>query len=311
MMKAWMRVLGVVLTSTSHKLRVTYGFNETDNLNINISGMKYLSSMKDNFTVRVDNLTYVEVVKLINNSFNEISIFAGYKSGSTSCIFSGAILHISNEQIDASTNTMIFVCSSKILGLYNKRLNLSLTSGINMYSALSIICKQAGAKNPYISDKLKARLITDTLNVSGSCSSIIDTICNNTQGLVVQSDASNTSEISIWDASRTNLRVIKLNPQNIIVANGYPTLSSSGLTIYVMPTFNFMPGDVIQLDNAYINITQSSKEEVLSDPNVGTWFDEKGEYMIYEISYNLTNRSSAFSLRLLCKKRHLSVFGGK
>lgn len=311
MMKAWMRVLGVVLTSTSHKLRVTYGFNETDNLNINISGMKYLSSMKDNFTVRVDNLTYVEVIKLINNNFNEISIFAGYKSGSVSCVFSGAILHISNEQIDASTNTMIFVCSSKILGLFNKRLNLSLTSGINMYSALSIICRQAGVKNPYISTDLKGRIIQDTLNASGSCTSIIDTICNNTQGLVVQTDASNTSDISIWDASRTNLRVIKLNPENIIVANGYPTLSSSGLTVYVMPTFNFMPGDVIQLDNAYINIAQSSKEEVLSDPNIGTWFDEKGEYMIYEISYNLTNRSSAFSLRLLCKKRHLSVFGGK
>jgi len=307
MMKAWMRVLGIIVSSTKFKKTVSYGFNEIDNLSINISGTKYLSSLKDNFSIRIDNLPYIEVVKLINNEFDRISIMCGYQYGTSSCIFDGAILNISNEKIDASTNSVIFVCCAKILGLFNRRMNLSLSSGINMYSALSLICRQAGINNPKISTELKGRIIQNTLNISGSAASIIDTICKSNKNVLSQSDSSNTATISIWDSTRTSQRVIELNPRTIIVANGYPTLSSDGLTIYVMPTFNFMPGDVIKLDNAYINVSQSSKQEVLSDPNIGMWFDEKGEYMIYQISYNLSNRGNSFSLQMLCKKRSLST----
>lgn len=306
MMTAWMRVLGIILTSTKTKQKVSYGFNDEDNLNINITGTKYLSALKDNFVVTIDNLTYNEVVRLVNNNFDSIDIVCGYKSSGSRCIFSGGILSISNNIVDYTTNSIIIVCASKILASYSSsRLNLSLTSGINMYSALSIICKQAGINNAYISKQFKGKLLTDSLALSGTAASIIETICSNSNSLAVQTDKSISSTISVWDCSREDLRVIPLSPKSITVANGYPTLSSSGLTFYVLPTFNFMPGDVVQLDNSYIDISQSSKDEVLSEPNKAIWFDSKGQYMIYEINYNLSNRGSSFNLRLLCKKRDL------
>jgi len=305
-MRAWDRVLGVILTSTSKKLQVSYGLNDTDNLEISISGNKYLSALKDNFSVTITNLTYNEVVRLIAAEMNEIQIVCGYKHGGSRCIFKGGCLAISNQKQDASTNSIIFICPSKLVSIYNKqRLNLTLNSGINMYSALSIICKQAGINNPKISKEFKSRLLTQAITTSSSAGNIIEQICNQNTTYVVNADASYDSGVSVWDAYREDTRVIPLSPKNIIVANGYPTLSSSGLTLYVLPVFNFMPGDVIQIDNAYIDISQSSKDEVLSEPNKAIYLDPKGEYMIHEIAYTLTNRGSQFSLRLLCKRRSL------
>lgn len=301
----WMRKLQIILTSQKYKKQKIFGGGSIDDnqLTMNISGYKYLSSLKDNFRVQISNVTYKDIVEIIGKQYFEIEIKAGYYSSKINTIFKGYIIYVSNDFGDMKTTNLIITCGSRLVALYGQsRMNLGLHSGINMFAALKFVCKRAGIKNSNIDSDFKYRLIQESTNVNQTIGSYVDSFINNNNYLV-QSDSSLGADITIWDPYRKDKRFIKLTNENIQLIDGKPKMSSDGLHISIMVSYNFLPGDVIQIDNSIIDLGIQSKEEAFE--NRGYFLDKNGEYMIYQISYNLENRGDSFNCDLLCKSRDL------
>lgn len=296
-MEAWMRYLSIRLTSKLLKKTITFESGEHE-FNIKVTGTKYLSAIKDNFVVEISNLTYNEIVQMIDGQYEDVEIIAGYLSGNRNTIFNGGLLYISNDIKDRETNTVYLICASKAVAKFGKRrLNLTLNSGINMYSALTFICKRAGISDANIGTEFKVRLLSDGLVCNGAIANILDQISKQSNSWQVNSDSINGSTVNVWDVNRKASRLIKLREDNIMITNGYPTVNSDGLSLAILPTFNFMPGDVIQIDNNLIDISVSSVSEAM-EASRATYFDNNGQYMILEETYCLENRGSSFNLSI-------------
>lgn len=302
-MIAWMRILEVRLTSRKHKKQISFGMNEKQNLSIDIHGYKYMSTLKDEFVINIRNLTYAQIVELIHGEYYDVEIICGYKSSSAMTIFKGGVLYVSNNVDSTKTSTTTILCASEMIARYGqKRLNLTMNSGVNMYSALNFICKRAGIANPNISTQFKKKFTTEPMNVQDTAASWIEQLCAGNGTFISNSDSSVGSAMTLFNAAKSNNRIITLKEDNIIL-NNYPTLTSDGLRLTVQPTFNFMCGDTIKIDNSIIQIPVRDKSEI--SKNYGYFLDEDGMYMIYQMTIALQNRGHDFSIELLCKTRSL------
>ena len=285
-LKAWMRDLQVILTSDTMKSSIAFGQEwkkGKDDISIEVKGTKYLSAMKDSFTIRITNLTYSELVQLIVGKYYGIEIKAGYRSRGSQTIFKGAVIYMSYEKQDVTTNTVIILAGSKMVASYGQsRMNLSLNSGINMYSALKFICKRAGITNANIDEDLKNRVIRDTASSQGTVGSWLESF-SAVNNFIVDSDSSYGNDATIISPYRTNNRVIKLDSDKITLVSGYPKLNSDGLSLTILPTFNFMPMDVIVIDNSIIDISVDSNSS--KQFNNSMYLDEDGKYLITQIIY--------------------------
>lgn len=304
-MEAWMRVLTINLRSNKLKKQFTFGANYTkgeDDLNIDVNITKYMSSLKDEAVVKIHNVTYSEITQIMMGEFYDIDIFAGYRKGNISKIFSGGIFYLSNKVEEDRTNTLILICTSKLIAKYGQsRLNFTLNSGINIYTAIKFICKRAGITDSNVSTQLKKDFVDKVISINDSPGSWLDKLCNSNEQLIINSDNILDNTLSIFDAAKSNNRYIKLTPDQIAVSGSYPRLTKEGLNITLLPTFSFICGDTIQIDNSIIDVSVSNKSQVSSNP--GAYFSKYGQYMIYQIDYNLQNRGSAFTLQLQCKNR--------
>lgn len=310
MAKAWMRLLEVHLTSRKLKKKKVYGANADANFAIDINGHKYMSTLKDECIIKIDNLTYTDVITMIQGEYFDVEIKAGYRSQGVQTIFKGGILYISNSLNADRTNTVIILCASELVARYGQsRLNLSLNSGINLYSAINFVCKRAGIQNTNISTQFKKKFLQDVANCNDSAASWIDKLTSTNSSYISNSDSVTSSIVSIFDANKSSQRIINLKSSFINLAGGYPQLDSNGLRLSIMPTFSFMCGDIIQIDNSIISLPVQNKSDV--SKNYGYYLDKDGQYMIYQASYRLQNRGSAFSFDLTCKSRSLiSNFSG-
>lgn len=304
-MKAWMRILEIHLTSKKAKREMVFGANDVDNFNISVRGNKYMSTLKDNCTIRISNLTYSTIVQIISGEFYDVIVKCGYRQTEAFNIFKGAIIWVSNSLDDTKSNTVIILCGSELVATYSQsRLNLSLNSGINMYSALNFICKRAGIPNSGVSTQFKKQILKEVVECTDTAANWINNLCSTNSSYIVNSDSSSSESIlTIYDANNTNARYINLTSDIINLTGGYPQLTKDGLSLSVMPTFNFVCGDVIHIDNSIIDISSTSQSE--ANTNKGYYIDKDGNYMVTEISYTLENRSSNFSINLLAKSRSL------
>lgn len=309
-MIAWMRRLEVTLTSTKMKKKMTFGANASDDLYIEVVGHKYMSTLKDECVVKIKNLTMSEVVQIIQGEFYDVDIKAGYKSSSIMSIFNGSVLYISNSIDDRKSNTIIILCASKMIAKYGQtRLNLTLNSGLNLFSAINFICKRAGIPNTNVSTEFKKKFLQDVELVNSSAADWINNLCSNNSSYISNSDDITQGIVSIFDSDKSNRRVITLRNDNMILQQ-YPQMTNDGMTLVVMPTFNFMCGDVVIIDNSLIQIPVENKDEI--SKNYGYYLDKDGAYMIYQMSYTLQNRGPSFNLSMLCKSRSLiSKLAGK
>jgi len=312
MKKIWVRQLIVKLKSKLNRTMMQFGHNTDDrNLIVYVNGNKYLSSLKDEFVVDIYNLTYGEIAKIIAYKYDEIEVFAGYKSTGVNKIFEGKILDVSMERESRETNVVHIICVSKLLGLYNSKLNLSLNSGVNMYAALDFILKRAGVQNSNISEEFKRQFITDTMSAKGTASSFLDVFTRNSTSFVVQADSSKGAIVSIWDMKRTDARVVNIRPENGLLIKGYPTLTSEGVRLTSLPIFNFMPGDTLVIDNRLIDTSISSVQEA-TQTQLGFYLDKNNQYLLVELNYNLSNADGEFEVRMKAKSKSMlmNVFGG-
>ena len=303
----WMRQLKVTLTSTTLHQSYVFGENwkqDKDDLDISISGTKYLSGLKDNFVVRIKNLTYGEVLKFLQGKFYDIKIEAGYRNTGCNTIFKGSVIFMSNQQDNKLENTLIILCGSRLIASYGQsKMNFSLSSGINMYSALKFLCKRAGIVNANINEDFRNRIIREASSVqSSTIGSYLENFAS-INDFIIAADSSYENDVTILDPSKNNNRVVKLDSNNAVLVNGYPKLTSDGLTMTLLPTYNLMPMDVIQLDNSLIDISVSSYDT--SSFNNAMFLDEDGKYLITQLSYELTNRERSFQISLIAKARNL------
>ena len=292
-----MRYLSVRLTSSLLKKTILFESGEHE-FNIRITGMKYLSAIKDNFVIEISNLTYNEIVQIIDGKYEDVEIIAGYESGNKNIIFSGGLLYVSNDIKNRQTNTVYLICASKAVAKFGSRkLNLTLNSGINMYSALTFICKRAGITDANIGTEFKVKLLKDGIICNGAIANVLEQIFSKADSLQINSDSINGSTVNAWDINRKASRLIRIHEDSIMITNGYPTVNSDGLSMALLPTFNFMPGDVIQIDNNLIDISVSSMSEAM-EASRAVYLDNNGQYMILEETYCLENRGSSFNLNI-------------
>ena len=307
--KAWMRVLRISLTTKSpgqngKNKQLVFEENESGvGLAISVNGNKFMSTLKDNCTVKISNLTYTEIVQIITGQFYNIKIECGYKSSGVQTIFEGGIMYISNLRESVDTNTVTILCASHLIASYGqRRINLSFNSGINMYSAINFVCKVGGVPNPNISTQFKKQFLEGIENAHNQTAAewVNDQTTKN-GSYISSSDCIGNSFMTLFDANKSNARVIKLNKDTLLLTNGFPRMTADGLVFSVMPTFAFQCGDTIVMDNSLIQINVTSQSEATK--NLGGLLDENGQYMIYEMHYQLENRGQNFFLEIYAKTR--------
>lgn len=311
------RVLRVVLYNSKNGKKIEYTTeDQSRSLVIEVKGSKYLSLMKDEFVIDIYNLNYIEVIKLIQQDFDNVEIYAGYESSSVSRLFSGKIFYISMSRGSRETSIAHIICVSQMARLYNSKLNLSLNSGINMYSALNYIGKVAGIKNMNLSESLKRRYFEESRTHKGTASSIVTDLIGDNSSFASQEDSSATASISLWDFKRNDRRRIKVDTAKGMVVNGPPTLSSDGVRFTSLPVFNYMPGDILLINNGIINMAISNLSEA-QRTNLGMYLsatDDEGygEYVLYQLNYSLSNSDGEFKVDILAKSHSLlqNMIGG-
>lgn len=307
MKKAWKRILSITFTSTEFHKQIVFGNNHLENkpdLEIEVEVSKYMSLLKDTASIKITNLTYSEIIKIINGKYFDVDIVCGYQYGNVNKIFSGGVISISNSLNSRNENTVIILCASKLIAKYcQSRLKFGMNSGINMYSAMKFICERAGIKNANISSQLMKNVLSDTISKDGNTANWLNSFSEENSTLIMNSDNIYDSVVNVFDAARSNNRVIPLDSKNIIFTGGYPQLTNDGIRFTVLPTFSFMAGDVVKVDNSIIQIPVSSQSDITK--NYGYYLDEDGNYMVMELHYRLANRSANFSLELHCKSRSL------
>lgn len=303
-MKAWLRELKVELISASLKKKFVFGDNwrsGKDDMAITVTGSKYLSSAKDQFTVKISNLTYNEICQLIAGQYYYIKIYAGYRSSSENMLFNGYVIYISNQLNSDRTSTAIILCGSKLRAKYGQsRMNLNINSGINMAAAIKFIMKRAGVTNANIDEDLANRIVKQNMTVKSTSTNWLETFAA-TNDMIVNTDSTYSNDVTVIYPYRTNNRVITLTEKNCVIIGDYPQLSSDGLTMTVLPTFNFMPSDVIVVDNSIIDISTENAKKLTN----ANFLDENGKYLITQLDYNLQNRGTSFSVSITARARSL------
>lgn len=325
-MFAWLRQIELTFTSTKHyrKMIIADYADGKNTLNISITGSKCLSVFKDEFTIEISNLTPLQILQLIDGQFYDIEIKIGYKSlGGLQTIFKGGITYISNNLGDGKTNTIIILCNSKFISTYGRtRLNYCLNSGINMYTAIQFLLRKSGITEMGIDPSFKDKILTETVNANSTTANWLDNFLTSNQ-YVANVDYSTNNVINIWDIFGKNVKSVRFTKDKILLNGGYPQLTSQGLELNVLPTFNVSPGNIIEIDNSLINITVSSLDELAN--SLGIYLDTStnvkdvvvgntyGQYVIYEMQYNLQNRGSDFSIKIIAKAKSLvkKITGGK
>lgn len=307
---AWIRDLRVILTSKNKNekkmLAMTFG-NQwekgKEDVHIHVSGQKFLSALQDSFTVEIDNLTYNEIIFLTANQYFKIEIQAGYRNRGTPTIFKGEVMYISMELTSNKTHKAIILCASRLIALFGQsRMNLTLSSGINMYSALDFIRRRAGVGGnaSLIDESLKNRIIQETTSVNSTLQSWLKTFTDK-NNMVVNTDSSEGVDLTLFNPYKRNPRMINLTGKHATFTGGYPKVRSDGIQFSIMPTFNFLPGDVIKIDNSIIDISATSSDDFLK----AIWLNQDGKYMIYQLSYELDNRSNAYTITVYAKNRDI------
>lgn len=303
--RCWMRQIEVRLYSKINNKKIVYGGTADSQLNISINGHKYLSSLKDNGVVTISNLTHAEITKLILGQYYRIEIWAGYRTIGMNCFFKGAVSFISDKIAERRDNETYILFASEMVAAYSqKRMNLTLNSGINIYSAFRYICLTNGIDSNHLSPSLKNEFLQEVTQNYGTPATLVDQIAQNTSTFSIDTDNSIDGVGVVNCSNLTDKRVIKINPNTINFTKGNPTLDKDGLKITLLPTFCFKPGDIIVIDNAIIDVSISDPNQV-SSTFKSNYLDKNGAYMIIELGYNMQNRGQAFEINI--KARSLEI----
>lgn len=294
----WVRQIEIRLYSRISKSKIVYGGDRASQLNIVVKGNKYLSALKDNGSVAISNLTYAEISKLILGEFYKIEVWAGYKGQALMCFFKGAVSYISDKiQARRDNETYILFASEMVAAYSQRRINLMLNSGINLYAALNYICLTTGISTSQLPESLKQHFLQEVTQNYGTPASLVDQIAQNAGTLSVDVDNSIDGAGVVNCTDLRDKRQIRINPDTINFTKGNPTLDKDGLRITILPTFCFKPGDIILIDNSILDLSISDPNSVASTFK-SNYLDSNGAYMVMELDYVFQNRGPTFEINI-------------
>lgn len=302
---AWMRILQVKLSNDKGAC-ITYEDNGSgDGLEISIEGSKYLSAIKDACTITISNLTYSDIIRLIEGKYYNVEVRCGYRSLGTFAIFKGGVLYISNELNTDRSNDVIIVCASQFIAKAGQtRINLSPVSGVNYYSLIEYLNKKGNLGiTMNVSESLKNEKLEASISENITLPNWLEMLLSQKQEYGINVDATDGYSVSIFNAVKDRRRTINISNSIIDLNGGFPRLTTSGVTFTVTPTRNYHCGDIIKLDNSLINMSVNSQTEAYK--LFGHYLDQNGEYMIYQIDFQLTNRANAFKIKIYAKSLNL------
>ena len=301
----WMRVIEIRLTSELTNKRITFGGAGPTQLNINVKINKYLSALKDNGVATISNLTYAQIVELIIGKYYNIEIWAGYRTTGLQCYFKGYVSYISDKIQARRDNTCYILFASKMVASYSqKRMNLNLHSGINLYAAFNYICMTNGISTTHLSPSLKEEFLHEVTENYGTAATLVEQMIANTGDFTLDTDTSIDGAGVVNCTRLDDKRQIRIGPNTINFTKGNPTLDKDGLHITLLPTFCFKPGDIIIIDNSILDVS-------ISDPNTvsstfkSNYLDSNGAYMILQLDYNFENRGTTYEVNV--KARSLNI----
>lgn len=298
----WMRDLVIKLKSKIYNVDdLVFGTRNSkneylnDQLNIEVNGTKQISSMLNQGTVKISNLTYAEIYRIIEGQFYEIEIWAGYRSQNLERYFKGEIAYISDEITMKKDNTCTIIFASSFVARYSQsRININLIPNMSMYGILNYICLQKGIDTSTLSEDLKQRYIKEIISAYDTPANFIESLSNNSNDLISNIDSSLDNQV-INMSTIKDKRQIVIDPSTINFSKGNPSISKDGLKICLFPTFNFIPGDIIYIDNSYVNRTETSLEGAQKNWK-NNYLSTNGGYMIKEINFIFQNRGNTFEL---------------
>lgn len=314
----WMRRIQIKFTSLySDNLSVTIGDTiedavQTDeitgetknsgyNYTIRVTGQKQLGTgIADGGTITVTNMEPDVLALIIAAKLYKVEIKFGYKSSGSLITFAkGEIAFITQKPFARhDTYTYITYAPESIAKMKQGTIGFFANSGVNMWSILNYLTDNTKCA---ISPNLTRLALNQAQYFSGTASNIIEQLCKNAN-TIVSSDSSIGNVLTISNIDEK--RVIDVNPASVIIKNGNPTLTSAGLQIGFYPLFNFVPGDILHIDNGLIDISQGLMDfnSVINASDLNSaYIDVNGEYMIQKISYTFENKGEAAEINCLCR----------
>ena len=299
--KCWMRQIEVILTSRKCNKAMKFSTDDKYQFNMDIMGTKNLALNKDKGTLTIYNLEYDKMMETILLEYFIIEIKIGYKStGNLMTIFKGEVSYISQKiHSHHDVETYITFASTIVARYSQSRMNFNLNSGVNIYSALNYICKLSGIGNKArINPNLKKEILTKIYTNYNTASTVFDNLTSTSGEYYLSTDYSEGNVINCTTIN--DKRKIKVDPNTINITRGNPTVTSAGLKITLLPTFNFMPGDILIIDNSILNVSIRDAESVTSTFNTN-YLDQNGMYMIISIEFHFQNRGDAFELNITAR----------
>lgn len=314
--RTWIRILYIRLAQWDSSEWHEYGHTTDDSKKpkIEISGGKYLSCLKDNFTIKIYNLPMPEILKIMMGEWFHVQIFAGYlgtqnrDTAQGKLLFDGGVISISNNLVDYKDNVLSMICGSRFMAKAMQwRCNVNFSSGVNMYNAIKYIAHKAGLTNISVSDSFKSEFYTQIANAKSTAGNFFDTLASGNESFFDNVDSTDGAQISFFDALKyENRQVIEIDISKGMMIGGVPSVTSNGVTWTSLPVYNYKCGDLVHLDNAYINTggNESYSSVTSSVPNA-FYLDTEGLYYVYELTYNLDNTTGSFQVNILAKAKSL------
>lgn len=317
MVKLWTRLLYLefINDDTGQTLTIGKTIDDSNKPRIEITGSKYISSLKDNFTIKVYNMTYLQIYTIQKRQLFHVKIYAGYLNGQNYFnfeapnIYDGYVLNILNSKKEYKDSIATFIVTSKAVAKAQQfRLSISYQSGVNLYSMAKYIADKAGLENSVISESLKTTFSEDLASCDTSATTYLDLIANSENSVFVTTDSTSDSDFSLIDLSdeyRPRTTII-IDPSKGMLIGDAPEINSSGLTFDSLPVVTYLVGDLINIDNAYVNVAsgQDNYSATTKTPNA-VYLNAQGLYYIWQVDYSLSNTNGDFKLHLTCKNKEL------
>lgn len=316
----WMRHINVRLYSKKLGKYIVYGESKStengrdmfkDELSIKIDGYKKISSGANYGTITISNLSYEDIIQIIDGEYYKIEIWAGYYMGSFYCYYSGSVVFVSQKITSRKDYTAYITFGNEYIANWTRqRLNFNLNSGINFYAAYEQVLRLSNIKNYSISNSLRKEILpkfTQGWNTPQSFVKMMEEMNN---------DVFLTNESNGW-GEVINIFTINDKPRyligndNIVLLHGNPTLDKNGLKISILPVYNFNVGDIIVVDNRLIDVSESTVKDnktafksMYLDTSYSTAQNDLryyGAYMIREINFKFENRDRTFQCDIMAK----------
>lgn len=285
---------------TSNGVAVTIDSLAGDNLNIRITGTKFLALTKDNGTIMINNVSYETIALIQTLKLYNVEIWAGYKDNNLMRIAKGEVTYLS-QKIHSRHDTALYITyASELVAAWSQnRINFSMRSGTNAYAMLEYFFRNGNGTAAKLSPALRQVVYDQMWQEAGKPTSIVESCLSNAEtGLFLSADSSlDDKVINITELGEK--RVIPIDSNMVNIGNGNPTVTSQGLDITLFPIYNLVPGDIIQVENKILDFSQGMTDATSVYQTFNTnYMDPDGCYMIRQLQYTLENRGQNFYYKI-------------